>query len=200
MAPGQTPDEAAEDLLRLAKERFGGLSEAEARLLRAAPKGDQAVCGPSGEFNDPSNDPVKADKWGPERQVRAEIIRWLCTESGPASRIDPKGVQLIGAKVSGPLDLSFVHVPFPLWLIRCHVADEITLRQTHLPALYLYGSWVRSPNGEGMNVRGNVHLRNGFIAEGEVRLLGAEIGGNLECDGVRSRTLRRRIRQGAVRR
>ncbi len=37
-------------------------------------------------------------------------------------------------------------------------------------------------NADRLNVKGCVFLSKGFKAEGEVRLLGAEIGGNLECD------------------
>jgi len=74
MAPGNNPDQAAQELLQLATARFGQLSEAEAKLLRAAPRGDFAVCGPSGNPNDPSNDPAKADDWGPGRQVRAFCV------------------------------------------------------------------------------------------------------------------------------
>jgi len=183
MAPGNNPDQSTQELLQLATTRFGQLSEAEAKLLRAAPKGDQAVCGPSGDFNDPSNDPSKADEWGPERRVRAELIRWLCTEREAASRVDPKGIQLVGAKVTGRLDLSFANVPFPLCLLRCCLTHQIIVASARLPALYLNGSRTRSITADGVTVFGNVFLRAAFTAEGEVRLLGAQIGGDLDCSG-----------------
>jgi hypothetical protein len=37
---------------------------------------------------------------------------------------------------------------------------------------------------DGAKIDGSVFLRNHFKAEGEVRLIGATIGGNLECDGA----------------
>jgi len=181
MAPYQTPEEAAQDLLRLATTRFGQLSEAEAKLLRAAPKGQWAACGPSADFDDPSNDPAKADDWGPERQVRAELIRWLCTDREVASRVDPKGIQLLGARITGSLDLSFASVPFPLWLLRCRLADQVLLISTQLPALYLDGSRTGPILADGLSVKGDLFLREGFTAEGEVRLLGAQLSGNLDC-------------------
>jgi hypothetical protein len=42
---------------------------------------------------------------------------------------------------------------------------------------------VPSVTADGANVRGDVFLNNGVSAEGEVRLLGAQIGGSLECGG-----------------
>jgi hypothetical protein len=38
-------------------------------------------------------------------------------------------------------------------------------------------------NADGINVKGFVFFRGGFRAEGEVNLLSAQIGDNLECDG-----------------
>jgi hypothetical protein len=38
MAPAETPDQAGEELIALATERFGDLSEAQTKLLRALPK------------------------------------------------------------------------------------------------------------------------------------------------------------------
>jgi hypothetical protein len=39
--------------------------------------------------------------------------------------------------------------------------------------------------GDGLRVRGSVFMRKGFVSRGEVRLVGAVIDGNLECDGAR---------------
>jgi len=183
MAPGSGPDPTAQDLLQLATERFGDLRQAEAKLVLAAPKGEFANCGPSGDFNDPSNDPAKADAWGPERQVRAGLIRWLCTEREAADRVDPKGIRLRSAKITGRLDLAFATVTFPLGLVQCRVTDQITLQHANLPALSLDGSWTRAIAADGLNVKGDIFLREGFTAEGEVRLVGAQIGGDLTCIG-----------------
>ncbi|MGO8791097.1 MAG: hypothetical protein ACLQVL_27460 [Terriglobia bacterium] len=75
MAHAETPHQATQKLLELAVERFGDLREAERKRLSAALKADWAVCGPSGDFDDATNDPAKADDWGPKREVRAALIR-----------------------------------------------------------------------------------------------------------------------------
>ena len=171
------------DLEALAQARFPELSQAELKLLRAAPKGEVAWCGPSAKDDDPANDPAKADEWGPEREIRADLIRWLCVDRDAASAIDPTGIQIHAASVTGALDLSFVSVPFPLGLSRCRLTDDADLTSTDLPALGLAGCRVLSVTADGANVKGSVFLRNGFSAEGEVRLLGAQIGGDLDCSG-----------------
>jgi len=96
--------------------------------------------------------------------------------------VDPKGIRVFAAKISGTLDLSFVAVPFPLRLRRCRLLEDAELKYVEIPALYLHGSWVRGIVADGARVNGDVFLRRGFHAEGEVRLLGAEIGGVLDCE------------------
>ncbi len=51
-----------------------------------------------------------------------------------------------------------------------------------MPVLSLEGSWTGAIAADGLKLEGDLFLRNGFHAEGEVRLLGATIGGNLDAD------------------
>jgi hypothetical protein len=172
-----------DDLEALAQARFPELTQAELKLLRAAPKGEAAFCGPSAKDDDPANDPAKAEEWRHERAIRAGLIRWLCVDRDAASAVDPEGIQIHAARITGPLDLSFVSVPFPLSLWRCRLTDNANLVSAGLPALDLAGSQVRSIHVDGANVKGNVFLRDGFTAEGTVQLIGAKIGSNFECSG-----------------
>jgi hypothetical protein len=172
-----------DDLEALARARFGDLSQAELKLLRAAPKGEVAWCGPSAKNDDPANDPAKADEWGPEREIRAHLIRWLCVDRDASSAVDPMGIQIYAARITGTLDLSFISVPFPLALCRCRLADGANLISADLPALNLAGSRVLSVTADGAKVKGSVFLRDSFSAEGGVRLLDAQVGGSLDCSG-----------------
>ncbi len=177
--PSRGPED---DLLKLAVGKFAPLSEAEQKLLRAAPKGDVARGGQNFDEKDRENDPSKADQWGPERTIRAALLRWLCVDRRARELVDPKGIQVFAAKISGTLDLSFVAIPFPLLLWRCRLVEDADLSNVEIPALYFIGSWVRRIEADGARVTGNLFLREGFHAEGEVRLLGAEIGGSLACE------------------
>jgi hypothetical protein len=172
-----------DDLVALAKARFAPLTQAELKVLRAAPKGEMAWCGPSAKDDDPANDPARADEWAHEREIRADLIRWLCVDREAASAIDPKGVRVHAARITGALDLSFVSVPFPLRPRHCRFTDDANLTSVDLAALNLAGSRVLSVTADRANVKGSVFLRDGFSAEGEVRLLGAQIGGDLDCSG-----------------
>jgi hypothetical protein len=167
----------ADDLEALARRRFGKLSEAEERLVRAAPEGEVATCGPNSDDKSPAND------WESEREIRAELMRWLCVDREASKRIDPRGIQVYAAKITNKLDLSRATVPFPLRFSRCRLATDADLSYVTIPELNLDGSSTGSLRANGADVRGNVFLRDGFSADGEVALMGAQIGGNLECRG-----------------
>jgi hypothetical protein len=146
-----------------------------------------AWCGPSKKDVDPTNDAKKSDMWGEARAIRAELIRWLCIDHATREYVDQRGIQAHGARIEGELDLSFVAVPFPLVLTCCGLRRETTLRFLEIPTLSLSGCAVRAINAECATVKGSVTLSNGFHAEGEVQLLGAQIGSNLDCGAGRFR-------------
>ncbi len=171
------------NLESLARESFADLTIAELKLVRAAPDGEFAICGPNANDTDPANDPRNANDWGAERQIRMTLIRWICRDANARDLVDPKGIQVYGAKLIGVLDLSEVRVPFRLALIRSRVFEEMLLRAIELPLLALDGSWVRAIKADGAAVKGGVSFRNGFRAEQQVRLHRARIGVDLDCGG-----------------
>jgi hypothetical protein len=140
-----------------------GLTDAELKLLHAAPKGELAVCGPT-DTKDPASHPSTAEAWGREREIRAELIRWLCLERDASSRVDPRGIRVHAAKVTGVLDVSSVAVPFPLTLFRCRLTHDADLTSIQVPHLNLGGSWVRAIQADSASVKGGVFLRDRFHA------------------------------------
>lgn len=169
--------------------RERGFTAAERKLLAMAPTGDVAVCGPSPDPKDPTNDPGKAESsegnpgWGREREIGADLIRWLSVDHKAKEQVDPWGVYVQGAKVIGELNLDFAIVPFPIRLWRCALARNVSLVLAEIPQLDLDCTWTKSIRADGAVIKGDVYLRNGFRADGGVRFPGARIGGDLDCDG-----------------
>ncbi len=171
----------ATELTTLARARFPDLRKSELKFLDAVTRGKIAGFGPSFDEKDPSNDPASAAPWGIDREIRAGLIRWLCVDREAAKWIDPRGLRIYAARISGELDLSFTTVKFPLLLVRCRIAEEMNLRDAQVEFLELSGSFLSGLVGDGIRVRGDLNLSEGFRSDGEVRLLGADIGGNLDC-------------------
>jgi len=61
--------------------------------------------------------------------------------------------------------------------------EIVTLRLARVPALGFLGCHVPGINAEQLATRGDLELSDGFSAHGKVRLLGARIGGQLNCGG-----------------
>ena len=69
--------ETGQTLLELAEKQFPDLSGAEKKLINAAAAGQEADYRSDDADTD---DPGKWEHWGPQRTIRAEVIRWLCVD------------------------------------------------------------------------------------------------------------------------
>ncbi len=187
------------DLVNLATAVFGKLTRAEQRLLLALPKGAVAVGGADQDNNSPANDPSNANTWSNERQVRAALIRWICVNDDAKKVVDPMGIQAYGMSIIGALDLSYAIVPFPLEFWHCRFMGTLDLTAGQFNELDLQGTWVQSIGAERVEVRHSVFLRNGFRADGEVRFLGGQVGGDFDCGrGIFSNPLRPNIEDTGI--
>jgi hypothetical protein len=199
----------------------------EAELLAAATTGQVLVCGGGST----------------RRRVDAVLLRHCCREL--RDQVDPRGVWLRGAAVTGALDLAGLDVPFPLRFEGCSFTAPVTVAGAQLAELALTGCdkvpgllangvrvrrdldlsrshvagalstsastsklsaiWLceseiggrllcvdtvidgggdRSIQADRLHVTGNVRLLHQFTARGEVRLIGARIGGSLDLTGA----------------
>jgi hypothetical protein len=168
-------------LVELARSKFANLSPAELALLRFVGSNPPAVggfatAGPSSDPADPTNDPAHADEWSKVREVRADLVRWLCVDPEAIRRIDPQGLRLLGAKIVGTLNLSTVRVPFSVVLRNCSLADTMNLTSTTIGYLDLSGSYTGAIDGPYIHVADYLGLGNGFHAAGHVNLGGGTIG------------------------
>jgi sRNA-binding regulator protein Hfq len=171
--------DAASELSRLAEERFGELTAAEKKLFAAVANGEFADYSST---NEKKNNPAEAAKWGRSRILNADRLTWLCTDKQASQLVAHKGIQVKGTRIDGEFDLVFARLPFRLYFQCCRFTAQICLHQAKLMGLNMAGTHTSQILADGLKVEGDVFLRNGFKAEGEVRLLGAEIGGNLDCE------------------
>jgi hypothetical protein len=145
----------------MAREEFGESwqpTDAE-RNMAAVTTPDFAICGPSPKgSNDELNSPEHAAQWPHQRSINGKLIRWLCVDQRAQRLVEPRGMQVCGAKISGGLNLESLIVPFQLHLKQCAVPDEARLDALEIPALNLEGSWVGRLEAEGIRAKGGVFL------------------------------------------
>jgi hypothetical protein len=174
---------AAWRLRTLATKRFSTLTAAEERLLDSVADGEEA------DYESPTNaknDLRYADTWGPERTIRAEVLRWLCADPEASRQINPRGILIHAATIEGRLNLAYTTISVPLSLRHCAVKAGVNLVYADTRTLIFEGSILGGSGRAALNVtrahvRGDVFLTDGFHAKGEVQLVGASIDGGLSC-------------------
>ena len=147
----------------------------EAELLAAATAGHVLVCGDGGT----------------RRAVDAALLRRCCREL--RDRVDPRGVRLSNAAVTGPLDLTGLDVPFPLRFERCSFGAPLTVEGAQLSELALTGcDEVPGLLANGVRIRRDLDLSRSHVAgtlrtsastskHSAIWLCESEIGGRLLC-------------------
>ena len=121
-----------------------------------------------------------------ENRVRAEFVRFLALGGDDDHPLHEQGLWCLGAYVEcmhGKLDLEGCRLPENVWLFGCTIDGDVLLRDCLGESLGFSGSSVKGINGNRCELSGDFLLRAGFNASQTVRLLGASIGGNLECKG-----------------
>lgn len=169
-------------LLELAKQKFGTLTEAEKKLFESVAKDELANYSVKAEED---NDPAKAGDWGPERVLKADRLSWLCTDRKASELVTHRGIRLKGTLIEEKLDLEYGDILFPLIFEKSNFPQGMNLRDAKIRELNLDGTYTGPIDGDGLTVDGCIFLSNGFEASGEVRLIGAKIGGDLDCENSR---------------
>jgi hypothetical protein len=154
------------------------LSPAEKTLLENCKAGVPTVLG-DGTLPDGPSD---------ARNVRADLLRDLICGGCKARPVADRGVYLTGAYVTGTLDLNFATAKGLTGLVACRFENRIEALQARFEILALNHSHLSGLNAQGAQVIGYVFL-NEIMAEGEVSLSGAGIGGQLACVGAKFENL-----------
>ncbi|ARJ65333.1 hypothetical protein WV31_06540 [Magnetospirillum sp. ME-1] len=96
----------------------------------------------------------------------------------------PRGLRIKGATIQGRLDFEDCTLPRPLWLSACAIADGIVLLRAKAVVLGFYDCpLIGGIEGGDFKVDNSLFLRGSTI-KGRVFLIGAKIGGDLDCVGV----------------
>ncbi len=176
-------DAAAAALIKMAQARFGALSDSELRMLHAAPTRRLAWASKIQDLDDQVNNVAKAEGWGKDRTVRADLLGWLVSDADAAKLVHPSGVGLAAARIIGKLDLSYLELMHPVTLVGCAIPDGIDFSYAQVNSIDLSRSWSGAIDGDLSKVRGDLDLQLGRYDS--ISLFRAEIGGNLDLSASR---------------
>ncbi|HQT62709.1 hypothetical protein [Acidiphilium sp.] len=152
---------------------FGKLSTAERKLLDCAAAGGGAVFGKE-----------RPESAIDAKTLRGTFIRFLALGGDEDAPVHETGVQLQGAWIEGAFDLEGVETKGGLLMVGSAFEAAPVFRDSRIRgSLNLAGSKMPGLQGDRLTCDGSLFLRGGFVATGEVRLLGAKIGSDLVCAG-----------------
>lgn len=83
--------------------------------------------------------------WGPERTIRAAVIRDIL-RGRHASNPDPHGLSLRGARIGGTLDLDHLTSTIPINLAYCLLSKGMVASDATLPTVTLHECWLEHPS------------------------------------------------------
>ncbi|MBL1117227.1 membrane-associated oxidoreductase [Streptomyces sp. 110] len=121
--------------------------------------------------------------WGPERRVRASVIRSLLLGGADATGGETPMVHLTGARVSGKLRLIFAEACCVLWLEECWFEEAPQLYGAKLRVTSFGGSYLPGLGMSATTVDGNLDLMNCRV-QGGVTVHDAQISGSLLLQGA----------------
>lgn len=143
--------------------RSEDLTGAERLVRDAFPHGERVDL----RVGDPAlDDPALGAGWGASRTIRAEVIRGILLGGGLTAEPGAvAAVRVVGARISGGLDLVHAELPCPVYLERCWFEESLDLRWA--VARYFDLSWSCLPGLMADDLR----------VDGQLVLSGCQING-----------------------
>lgn len=149
----------------------GGPTEAEQKLIEACKAGERCELG--------SDCPDKPDA---AHTIRAEILRYLILGGCADCPVETLGVELIGAYVTGQLDLSFARAHGATRFLHCHFDTRVNSELTVFQSVGFLDCMLPGWWAQAAEIQGSVHVRNSTSIS-TIDLNSATIGGELSFSG-----------------
>ncbi|MGW3206813.1 membrane-associated oxidoreductase [Streptomyces sp. NPDC001135] len=151
------------------------LTPVERRVRRAFPRGE-----PIDLRTSEDEDPARAGDWGPERTVRAEVLRALLlgyqTEPGEICAL-----RLTGARITGLLDLQYAEIPHAIRFTACHFESPPNFDGAQTRQLDLVACCLPALSATAIHVTGTLRL-TGSRVSGTATLKNAHVSGGILLD------------------
>lgn len=114
-----------------------------------------------------------------DKIVRAAFLRCFCLNAENLN-INPRGIELMGARVTGSLDLVSATLDRSLWFVDCTFSDRLNLSEAKGKSLGFLKCTLPGVEADGLSLEGALSFQ-GVTVTGEMHLLGAKVIGQVNC-------------------
>lgn len=131
------------------------------------------------------DDPARAEQWGPERTVRAEVVAALLLGGTTEPSSSVASLRLAGARITGRLDLAGAEIGHLLWLRDCRLEQAVSLYAASTRTIRITSSRVPGVDAGLARIEGHLDLGGSVMETGRLSLINAHVTGELVLDGAR---------------
>lgn len=152
-------------LLSLAKARFSDLESnpAEVQLIQKASTGDPLNLDTVGLYvSATENADTGPHQWGHDHDIRAELVRWLATDSESSQLLDCRGIQVKGVRIVGFLNLESAVMKNPISFTLCRLG-LVSIARASLPGFTLFACWCTDLTANLVKVKGGLSLAGSIL-------------------------------------
>lgn len=155
------------------------MSHPERRLRRAAASAEPVDFRTGAQEHD---EILLGKGWPRERCIRAKVLAGMLVNSGqtPAGAIPV--LHIMGARITGRLELGGADVVKTLWLEHCYIEESPNLADARTRSIRIVRSYLPGLNALNARVDGQLDF-NETIIEGRLRLINAHVTGELTMNG-----------------
>jgi hypothetical protein len=159
---------------------LNNLNVPERMIWAAFPSGEPVDlrCGEPDE-----DDPVNSGSWGADRRVRAEVLMALLLGGGDFEKGRAPAMRLVGARITGRLDVMAADVSHALVLSRCRLDEPPRFVEASTRTVRISDCRLPSFEGARMRTEGILDFHRSVIEE-RVRLERAHVVGPLRLRGT----------------
>ncbi|MQA82912.1 MAG: hypothetical protein GEV10_31410 [Streptosporangiales bacterium] len=152
------------------------LTDMERRVVKAAATGEPVGFG--------SDSAAEAESWPAYRRVRAELLVELLTGRRGRAEHGPKGVTLVGVRITGRFDLGGAIVSCPVALLGCWFDKPIDFREMQAVSIRLNDSHLPGIAADYLRTSHTVNLA-GLVCKGNASFIAAHVGGQFVLNQAR---------------
>ncbi|MGH3647191.1 MAG: hypothetical protein ACRDTM_08445 [Micromonosporaceae bacterium] len=124
----------------------------------------------------------KGGRWSPARTVRADVLADQLARPVDGAASPRAALKLVGAKITGALDLAHAKIAVPMSFRRCWFEHAPDLTEAQAPNLSLDDCRLPALSARLLELRGDLTCRATRVG-GTVNVENARIGGDLDLSG-----------------
>jgi hypothetical protein len=128
--------------------------------------------------------PVASCSPDASRTIQAAVLAMLCSGTKAEWPVHPNGIRVQGVTIVGRLALPARTICVPLEFINCRFQELIHLEDAQTRTIRLSGTWVPGIVADRLKMTGTLYIDHGFICEGPLRLVDANISGSIFGNGA----------------